>query len=126
MRSGGTKPLWSAKNKQNPEIFKCYYTKKSSMVVKINKKNEALVIVREYIQKAKDNPNKGDFYIKKLRKVAMKVNLRLPRQLKRKFCKHCYSYFTGDNYRVRTRNKTIVYYCFKCKKYSRIGLKEPK
>ena len=61
-------------------------------------------------------------YVELARKIAMKVNLRMPRKLKRKFCKHCYSYFRDGNYRVRTRDSKLVYYCFECKKYTRIPL----
>lgn len=61
----------------------------------------------------------ADKYVKLARKVAMKINLRMPRNLKRKFCKHCYSYLrVGVNSRVRIK-KMIVYTCFNCKKYMR-------
>jgi len=62
-------------------------------------------------------------YVEIARKVAMKVNLRMPSQYKRKFCKHCYTYFGKGNYRVRTKNGKVVYYCFNCKKYTRIPIK---
>ena len=42
---------------------------------------------------SRDNPKLANKYINLARKNAMKVNLKLPRNLKRKFCKHCYSYF---------------------------------
>src|SRR3989338_9263644 len=90
---------------------------------KLEKQNRILKQVEELFSKAKDNPTKGNFYVHKLRKIAMKVNLRLPHYLKQKFCKHCYSYFYKENYRVRTRNKFMVYYCNNCKKYSKYGLK---
>ena len=61
-------------------------------------------------------------YVNLARKIAMKLNLRMPRKYKRKFCKHCYSYFRDGNYRVRTRDSKLVYYCFECKKYTRIPL----
>jgi len=67
-----------------------------------------------------ENKTLANSYIKKARKLAMRVNLRLPRVLKRKFCKHCYSYFKSGSYRVRTKNGKVVYYCFACKKYTRI------
>ncbi len=86
---------------------------------KVEMQKDALKDVKEYFKMAKENPVKGDFYVRKLRRIAMKVNLRLPKSLKRKFCKHCYSYYYKDNYRVRTRNKMVVYYCYKCKRYSR-------
>ena len=63
-------------------------------------------------------------YIHLGRKIAMKVNLRYPKGLKRKFCKHCYHYLRpGVNCRVRTREKKLVYYCLDCKKYMRFPLR---
>ena len=58
--------------------------------------------------------------VKTARKIAMKINLRLPSRLKRKFCKHCYSFLMpGTNCRVRTRENKVIYYCLECKKYMR-------
>ncbi|MFH0752711.1 MAG: ribonuclease P [archaeon] len=63
----------------------------------------------------------ADRYVTLARKISMKVNLRLPSSLKRKFCRNCGTYFRpGVNCRVRTRNGKIVYYCFNCRKTYRI------
>ena len=64
----------------------------------------------------------ADRYIELARKIAMKVNYKMPKQYKRKFCKHCYTYFRNGNYRVRTKDNKLIYYCFNCKKYTRIPL----
>jgi len=86
-------------------------------------------IARERIDKLFEQAEKttsqklANRYVDLARKIAMKVNLRMPRKYKRKFCKHCYNYFRKGNYRVRTRNGKIVYYCFKCKKYTRIPVR---
>ncbi|MBR9692186.1 ribonuclease P [Candidatus Woesearchaeota archaeon] len=59
-------------------------------------------------------------YIKLARELAMKFKIRIPSELKRRFCKHCYSYLMpGKNVRVRTREGKVVYYCLECKKYMR-------
>ncbi|MBI5391698.1 ribonuclease P [Candidatus Woesearchaeota archaeon] len=71
------------------------------------------------------NSKLADKYVKLARKLAMKFNLPLPRELKRKFCNHCYTYFQDGNYRVRTRDKNVVYYCLTCKKYMRFPKKLP-
>ena len=56
-------------------------------------------------------------YVFLARKIAMKYNIRSPRELKRKFCKHCYNYFkSGKNFRTRLRDKKVIYYCLNCKK----------
>ena len=63
-------------------------------------------------------------YVALARKIAMKVKTRIPPELKRKFCKHCYKYLRpGANCRIRTREGKVVIYCLECKKYLRIPLK---
>ncbi len=63
-------------------------------------------------------------YVDIARKTAMKVNLKIPRELKRRFCKHCYSYLIpGKNCRVRIHKNKVIYYCSDCKKYARFILK---
>ena len=71
----------------------------------------------------KKSPKLANRYVDLARKIAMKVNLRLPRDLKRKFCKHCYSYLkSGVNSRTRIHKNRVVIYCMNCKKYTRIPL----
>lgn len=66
------------------------------------------------------DPDLANTYVRMVRRIAMKVNLRIPRSLKRKFCKHCYTYLKpGKNCRVRIRNKMVVYTCFNCNNYMR-------
>ena len=85
-------------------------------------------IAKERIEKLFEQAEKtksqelANRYVGLARKISMKINLRMPRKYKRKFCKHCYNYFKEGNYRVRTRNNRLVYYCFNCKKYTRIPL----
>lgn len=76
----------------------------------------------------KENKNLSNRYVELARKIAMKTNIRIPRKFKRKFCKHCYHFFMPSvTCRVRTRNNMVVYYCFNCKKYTKIPfLKEKK
>ena len=72
-----------------------------------------------------DNSNKelANEHVKKARRIAMKHKIRLGK-LKRKFCKHCYSYLKpGVNCRIRTKEGNIVIYCMECKRYTKIGYK---
>lgn len=70
-----------------------------------------------------ENPELANKYVNTARKIAMKLRLRFPRDLKRRFCKHCYFYLKpGVNCRVRTKNGKVVYYCLNCKKYMRFPL----
>ncbi len=82
-------------------------------------RKEALQKIINFFTEAGKNPDSADIYVKKARKTGMKVNLPIPKPLKKKYCKHCYSYFKSGNYRVRTRNGMLVYYCLMCKKYMR-------
>ena len=73
------------------------------------------------------NKSLSNRYVTLARKIAMKVKTRIPRELKRKFCKHCYKYlFPGRNCRIRTREGKLIIYCLECKKYTRIMLGERK
>ena len=72
----------------------------------------------------KKSPKLSNRYVELARKIAMKVNYRLPKYLKRKFCKHCYSYLKpGVNSRIRIHKNKVIIYCKDCKKYTRIPLK---
>ncbi len=85
------------------------------------------ILLKEAEETFNENKELANSYIKKARKIAMKVNLKIHSSLKRKFCKHCYSFFVpGKNLRVRTRNKMVVYYCLDCKKFTRFRLKPKK
>lgn len=68
----------------------------------------------------KKEPALADRYVALARKISMRYKITIPKELKRKFCKHCYKYLMpGVNCRVRTKNKKVIYYCFNCKKYRR-------
>ncbi|HLC19873.1 MAG TPA: ribonuclease P protein component 4 [Candidatus Nanoarchaeia archaeon] len=70
------------------------------------------------------NPDKAHLYVKKARRIAMKHKLRLPAQLKKKFCKHCYHFLQpGTNARIRIHASKIVITCWDCKHITRIPIK---
>ena len=87
-------------------------------------KKEVLETIKKLFNEAKLNKDKADRYVELARKIGMKFNVPIPRELKRKFCRHCNSYFQKSNYRIRTRNKMIVYTCFKCRKYTKFKIKD--
>ena len=69
------------------------------------------------------NPKLANRYVEIARKIAMKVNIKIPKMLKRRFCKHCYHYLkNGVNGRVRIHKSRVIIYCKDCKKYTRIPL----
>ncbi|MBW2982425.1 ribonuclease P [Candidatus Woesearchaeota archaeon] len=86
------------------------------------------ILFKEAKTAFKKDPKRADRYVKLARELAMKYKVRIPRELKRRFCKHCNSYLVpSKNVRIRTRNKKVVYYCLNCKNYMRFPyLKEKK
>lgn len=84
---------------------------------KIALKKEFLNKINEFFSKAKSDTKNADDYVRKARRFAMKLNTPIPKEFKRKYCKHCYSYFSSGNYRIRTKNGMVICYCLKCKKY---------
>jgi len=82
---------------------------------------ERIKVLFEEAKKAFRKDSKlSDRYVHLARKIAMKYKVKVPRELKRKFCKHCYCYLVpGSNCRVRLQGKKVVYYCLKCKKFMR-------
>lgn len=82
----------------------------------------ALERINILFREAKLNPSKANRYVELARRIAMKVNLPIPREYKRRYCKHCNNYFKLGNYRVRTRNRMVVYYCLNCKKFMKFKI----
>ena len=89
-------------------------------------KKEAMGLVAGLFNKAKDafdkNPERANKFVHKARRTAMKYKMKLPANLKRRVCKHCYAYLVpSKNCRVRIKEGKVVYYCFSCKRHTRIG-----
>ena len=82
---------------------------------------ERIEVLFEQAESAfKKDPKLSNRYVELARKIAMKCKIRIPKELKRRFCKHCYVYLVpGKNCRVRTHEGKVVYYCSSCKKYTR-------
>lgn len=93
-------------------------------LIKLKEKKQAPDKLKEFIELAdksfSSSKQKANNYVRKARRLAMKHKIRWPRGLKRRFCKHCYSYLKpGANCRIRTKQGKVVYYCLECKKYMR-------
>jgi len=86
----------------------------------------ALERIKQLFAEAEKNKEMADRYVAIARKIAMKHKVRIPKELKRRFCKHCYCYLTSENSRVRAKDGKIVISCFKCKKFTRIPLRNKK
>jgi ribonuclease P protein subunit RPR2 len=88
-------------------------------------KNIAKQRIKELFEEAEKNKNMANRYVELARKIAMKNRVRIPSELKRRFCKHCYKYLVpGKNLRVRIQNNHIVYSCLECKKFMRFPHKK--
>ncbi len=99
---------------------------KQRRLEKYARKKEAVETISKLFSKAQHAPQeKADSLVLKAQKMAQKANIRLPRELKRRYCKHCNTHIkTGTNARIRTRNGMLIIYCYKCKKFTRQALKE--
>lgn len=76
-----------------------------------------------FAQARKEDIASGTDLIRKARRIQQKFRFRLPREIKRGFCKHCYTMLVpGKNARVRTQPGHIVITCDACKRQTRIPL----
>ena len=65
-------------------------------------------------------------YVKMGLKIARKYKLKLPRDIKRRYCKHCHSFLRiGVNCRVRIGEKNVIYSCLECRNFMRFPHKKP-
>lgn len=95
---------------------------------KAKQKEIALERIRSLFQQAdtvfSTEPSLAHRYVSLARKIAMKVKPRIPLELKRRYCKHCYKYLMpGVNARIRTREGKVVISCLECKKFMRIPMR---
>ena len=95
------------------------YSKKSKNVLRIA--NERAGFLFKLAKEEFKNDSKlSDKYVKLARRIAMKYKIRLPSELKKRFCKHCHKYLVPSvNCRVRIHKRRIIYYCMGCKHYMR-------
>lgn len=71
-------------------------------------------------------PERSRRYIQLARKIGLRYNVRLSKELKRKFCKNCNSLLIPDKseqVRIDSKNKTIVRTCLNCNRTYRYPYK---
>ncbi|RLI96685.1 MAG: ribonuclease P [Candidatus Aenigmatarchaeota archaeon] len=62
-----------------------------------------------------EHPERADRKVELARKIAMRYNIRLPRDLKRKYCKKCYKYLEPNvNCIVKKRPGYTTVKCLLC------------
>ena len=93
------------------------------------KTNPAVLLAVEELldaahEKVKENQELSKHYVELARETAMAKNVRLPSELRRRFCRSCHQYLLpGFNCKVRTANDCIIYHCEACKPMSKIRIK---
>ncbi|MBI4139716.1 hypothetical protein HY483_02015 [Candidatus Woesearchaeota archaeon] len=99
---------------------------KQKIIEKHERKKIAIEEIAELFKKAENASQvMADRCVLKAQKMAQRANIRLTREFKRKYCKHCNSHIkTGTSARIRTRNGMLIIYCYKCKKFTKQALKE--
>jgi len=66
----------------------------------------------------------ADRYVDIARRISMRSKASIPKEFKRRFCKHCYKYLVpGLNSRIRVCRGKIIVYCEHCQKFTRIPIK---
>ena len=82
---------------------------------------ERIIILFERAEEMfKEDARLSNRYVSIARKIAMKYKVKMPRELKRSYCKHCLSYLKpGTNCRVRVQRGKVTYYCLNCKHFMR-------
>jgi ribonuclease P protein subunit RPR2 len=82
-------------------------------------------LFRQAQQVFSSNPELSNRYVEIARKMSMKYKVKIPKDLKRRFCKNCHHFLQPSvNCRVRIANKRVTYYCFNCKKFMRFPYKK--
>lgn len=82
-------------------------------------------IANYFAQAAREDHATSARLVAKARTLAMKHRLKLPKELKRQYCNHCYAHFVpGKTYRVRTHEGMVVYTCFTCGACTRFSYKK--
>jgi len=50
------------------------------------------ILIDHAVNASKDNPKMARRYYRLAKKIGMRYNVRMPKHLKRRFCKYCFSY----------------------------------
>ncbi|MGC8816830.1 MAG: ribonuclease P protein component 4 [Candidatus Hadarchaeum sp.] len=67
------------------------------------------------------NPELADRYVRAAWRLKTRYNLRLPGDIRLKFCRKCLSYWKpGVTCRVRVKSKRIIITCLKCGRVKRL------
>ena len=82
-------------------------------------KREALQEIKRLFSLAEkvfdENPERAHRYVYIARRIGMKANVSIPRELRRKFCRKCLHFLKpGKNCQVRVHKHRVIYKCLDC------------
>lgn len=87
---------------------------------------EKLFWLAEIEAEKRNGEARSDRYVQLARKIGMRYRVRMPRHLKMRICKGCYSFLIpGRNARVRLKGDYLTTTCQKCGKEMRRPYKTP-
>jgi ribonuclease P protein subunit RPR2 len=75
------------------------------------------ILFKQAEKEFKKHPERSKRYVELAKKIGMRYNVRIPKNLRRRFCKKCFSYLKpGVNCRVRTSKsrQSVVVTCLVC------------
>ncbi|MDD4650782.1 MAG: ribonuclease P [Methanothrix sp.] len=78
---------------------------------------ERLFILAEEAHAA--HPERSDRYVQIARKISSRTRVRMPRQLKRLFCRHCGGFLSAAASKVRLREGVLTTTCMLCGQQTR-------
>jgi ribonuclease P protein subunit RPR2 len=95
------------------------YRKRANQAKRIAKDRIERLFERAQEIGGKDIPL-ANRYVTQARNMSMRFNVPIQSELRKRFCKHCYTYLVpGLNCRVRTQKEKVVYTCSHCHKFMR-------
>ena len=102
--------------------------RKSESQIRIAK--ERIKILFDLAEKEfKKHPDRSKRYVELARKIGSRYNVRLPKQLKRKFCKNCNTLLIPgltSEVRIKSKEKAVTIKCLECNKIYRYPYGERK
>lgn len=97
--------------------------RRTKEMVKIANQRIQILFENAEIEAKAHRLDRSQRYVDLARKIGMRYNVRIPRQYRRRFCRHCHSYLLpSHNSRVRVRGRTITTHCDSCGRFMRMPL----
>lgn len=117
-------------NPSNPTIF---FNKNPLLLMRIRQKKpewqqdiakeRIQILFREAEKEFKEHPERSRRYVELARKIGLRYNVRLPKELKRKFCKNCNSLLIPSVTSTVRLDKAIIIKCLECNRIYRYPYK---